>query len=173
MVPTIFRPGNILVWLPSTQYRKKGGRDDGVAIIGSKADGRLAYSFGMFNGKQDSAVPTDSEAFSGRLAYSFWDKEGYMGKSTYFGKKDILTVGLTAMQQQDAFGDGTATSDFSAYNLDFMMEKNLSSGAVTTVEAAVYDYDQYGGNTAKEGDAYLMSVFLYASGSVWTRPHTA
>ncbi|MDA9826220.1 OprO/OprP family phosphate-selective porin [Porticoccaceae bacterium] len=153
--------------LPTWQYPgvvskypipKKGGRDDGIAIMGSKAEGRLAYSFGMFNGKQDSAVPTDSEAFSGRLAYSFWDKEGYLTRSTYFGKKDILTVGLTAMQQEDAFGDGTATSDFLAYNLDFMMEKNLASGALATVEAAVYDYDQYGGNTAKEGDAYMISV---------------
>lgn len=153
--------------LPTWQYPgvaskypipQKGGRDDGIAVMGSAADGRLAYSFGMFNGKQAATVLTDSESFSGRVAYSFWDKEGYLTRSTYFGKKDILTIGLTAMQQSDAFGDDTETSDFSAYNLDFMMEKNLESGALATVEAAVYDYDKYGGLASKEGDAFMVSM---------------
>ena len=153
--------------LPTWQYPgvvskypipQKGGRDDGIAVMGSVAEGRLSYSFGMFNGKQADLVPTDSEAFSGRLAYSFWDKEGYLTRSTYFGKKDILTIGLTAMQQSDAFGDTTATTDFSGYNLDFMMEKNLASGGLASVEAAVYDYDEYGGNVDKEGDAYMLSL---------------
>lgn len=153
--------------LPTWQYPgvaskypipQKGGRDDGIAVMGSTAEGRLSYSFGMFNGKQASTVPTDSESFSGRLAYSFWDKEGYMTKGTYFGKKDILTIGLTTMQQADAFGDDTATTDFSAYNLDFLLEKNLESGALASVEAAIYDYDQYGGNVAKEGDAYFVAL---------------
>lgn len=137
---------------------QKGGRDDGIAIMGSVDEGRLTYSFGMFNGKQAALVPTDSESFSGRVAYSFWDTEGYLTRSTYFGKKDILTIGLTAMQQSDAFGDDTATTDFSGYNLDFLMEKNLADGGLATVEAAVYDYDQYGGNVDKEGDAYLLSL---------------
>jgi hypothetical protein len=149
--------------LPTWQYPgvaskypipQKGGRDDGIAVMGSTGEGRLSYSFGMFNGKQDATVPTDSEAFSGRIAYSFWDKEGYLTRSTYFGK----TIGLTAMQQSDKFGDASATTDFSAYNVDFMLEKNLESGALATVEAAVYDYDQYGGNVAKEGDAYFVAL---------------
>ena len=158
--------------LPTWQYPgvasrypipKKGGRDDGFALIGSAAGGKLDYSIGMFSGKADAAVPTDSESVSGRVAYNFLDNEGYLTRSTYFGSKDILTVGYTFMKQDDAFGDASATSDFSASNIDFLYEKNLSSGSVATVEAALYDYDKYGA-AAKEGDASLLSLSYMPAG---------
>jgi len=135
--------------LPTWQYpgiashyptSKKGGRDDGIAIIGSQAEGKLSYSFGLFNGKDKAAgIPDDSHLMSGRIAYSFWDSEGYLTRSTYYGKKDIFTVGLTMMQQSDAFGDELMQTDMSAYNLDLLVEKNLAGGGVASFEAAVYD----------------------------------
>lgn len=153
--------------LPTWQYpgiashyptSKKGGRDDGVAIIGSQAEGKLSYSFGLFNGKDKAAgIPDDSHLMSGRIAYSFWDSEGYLTRSTYYGKKDIFTVGLTMMQQSDAFGDELMQTDMSAYNLDLLVEKNLASGGVASFEAAVYDYDDFGSIVSKEGDAFLVS----------------
>ncbi len=124
--------------LPTWQYPgvvsrypipKKGGRDDGFAIIGSLAGGQLDYSLGMFGGKADATVPEDTESVSGRVAYSFLDKEGYLTRSTYLGSKDIMTIGYTFMKQSDAFDDDGATTDFSASNIDFLLEKNLADGS--------------------------------------------
>ena len=153
--------------LPTWQYPgvasrypipKKGGRDDGFALIGSAAGGQLDYSLGVFNGNT-----TESESVSGRIAYSFLDKEGYLTRSTYFGSKDILTVGYTFMKQDDVYGDASATSDFSASNIDLLFEKGLSSGAVATVEAALYDYDKFGVES-KEGNASLLSLSYMPAG---------
>lgn len=160
--------------LPTWQYPgvvsrypipKKGGRDDGLALIGSAANGQIDYSLGIFGGKADAAVPTDSESISGRVSYNFLDKEGYLTRSTYLGSKDIMTIGYTFMQQSDAFGDATATTDFSASNIDFLFEKNRTDGSVATVEAAVYDYDKFGA-ASKEGDAYMLSLAYMPPGKI-------
>jgi hypothetical protein len=158
--------------LPTWQYPgvvsrypipKKGGRDDGFAIIGSLAGGQLDYSLGMFGGKADATVSDDTESVSGRIAYSFLDKEGYLTRSTYLGSKDIMTVGYTFMNQSNAFGDESGTTDFSASNIDFLWEKNLADGSVATVEAALYDYDKFG-SASKEGDATMVSLAYMPDG---------
>ena len=159
---------NLPTWqYPSVVSRypipKKGGRDDGFALIGSLAGGQLDYSLGMFGGKADATAPEDTESVSGRVAYSFLDKEGYLTRSTYLGSKDIMTIGYTFMQQSDAFGDESATTDFSASNIDFLLEKNLADGSVATLEAALYDYDEFGA-ASKEGDATMVSLAYMPDG---------
>ena len=117
----------------------------------------------MFGGKADATAPEDTESVSGRVAYSFLDKEGYLTRSTYLGSKDIMTIGYTFMQQSDAFGDESATTDFSASNIDFLLEKNLADGSVATLEAALYDYDEFGA-ASKEGDATMVSLAYMPDG---------
>ena len=62
-----------------------------------------------------------------------------------------------------AFGDESATTDFSASNIDFLLEKNLADGSVATLEAALYDYDEFGA-ASKEGDATMVSLAYMPDG---------
>lgn len=139
----------------------KGGRDDGIMVWGAPGEGRYLYSVGVFDGVEGSPNVGDNPLIAARFAVNFWDPEGYLTRSTYYGNKDILSVGLAFVQQAESIGDPLNPGDYSAYNVDFMLEKNLANGGVGTVEAAYYDYYDNGGPTAAgEGTAYLLS-FAY------------
>lgn len=123
------------------------GRDDGVTVWGKPLDGKLTYAFGMFEGANRAAGLSNDEdklLFAGRVAYAFLDPEpapAYYTASTYYGAKDIFTVGLAFMQQSDAVGTSAAKGDYLAYSLDVLFEKSLAAAGVVTVEGAYYDYD--------------------------------
>ena len=157
---------NISSWdypgLTSAYKTLKGGRDNGIALIGSNDNGKLSYSIGYMNGEGYDTEDYDPEdgLVSARIAYSFWDKEGYLTRSTYFGSKDVFTVGLTTMKMDDAFASG---SDFSMTMADILIEKNLSNGSVGTFEAAFYDYDKFSANT---GDAYKLGLSYMPPGEI-------
>ncbi len=141
---------------PSVQgYPAKfAGRDNGIAIWGQTAGGQFKYQIGAFEGCQEStgcntgANDGDSFLYSGRVVYNFWDPEpGYYNSSDYYGSKDVLALGLTAMYQEDATGTALAPGDYFAWNIDALMQKKLSGGGVATLEGAYYDYDTDGGIT--------------------------
>ena len=73
------------------------GRDDGALLWGNVLGGKLLYSFGAFQGKNRGAGLSndgDTPLYATRIAYSFLDPElGYYGTNSYFGAKDIFTVG--------------------------------------------------------------------------------
>lgn len=144
---------------------KKGGRDDGIAVWGELSGGTYVYSIGLFEGYDGSPNVKDSPMLASRFAINFWDSEGYLTRSTYYGAKKILTLGITAMNQKEALGDPAEPSDFVAYNVDFMLESPLPGGGVGTVEAAYYNYAKNGGDTsAKQGVSYLISLsYLFAN----------
>lgn len=158
------------------------GRDDGLSIWGQVDGGSFKYQVGAFEGFNRNVFTTGSDGlvsasanpndddnllYAGRLTLNLWDPEpGYYNASSYFGAKDILAIGLTAQYQEDATGiletDGSFSEkgDFSAWSVDFLMEKTLSDmGGVMTVEAAHYDYDYDGipdSNLGFEGDGYFV-----------------
>jgi hypothetical protein len=122
------------------------GRDEGVAVVGTAFDQRLAYSFGAFEadkifyyslGQEGAGTQTafnesdltgdqgvsDDLMYAGRLQYSFWDKEpGYYGTGNYLGAKDIFTVGVFARAKNDGaisastVGGVTTASDVGDYS---------------------------------------------------------
>ncbi|SVD01948.1 uncharacterized protein METZ01_LOCUS354802, partial [marine metagenome] len=68
------------------------GRDDGVNLWGSSAQGKLQYVFGIFNGLESSSTSganqSDNLLYGVRIAYNFLTPEknpGYYTSSTYFG----------------------------------------------------------------------------------------
>jgi hypothetical protein len=124
------------------------GRDDGATLWGNVLDQRLLYMIGAFQGKnRGRGMSNESHQllYSGRVAWSFWDPEpGYFGNTNYYGEKEVLTIGAAYQRQNDGVGTAAAKGDFTAWNLDVLMQTRLSTGGIMTLEAAWYDYDTDG-----------------------------
>lgn len=146
------------------------GRDDGVAMVGTAFDQRLAYSFGAFeadkifffsglsNESTSNPEQDDDLMYAGRLQYSFWDKEpGYYGTGNYYGAKDIFTIGVAGRHKGDGSASTTEVGDYSQWLVDLLIEKKLGAGAVS-LEAAYYDYDTDDVFLSEQGDAYAVST---------------
>lgn len=145
------------------------GRDEGVALVGTALDERLAYSFGAFEGdkifelsgvNEVSSNPDqdDDLMYAGRLQYSFWEKEpGYYGTGNYLGTKDIFTIGLAGRHKGDGAASTTTVGDYSQWTVDLLVEKKLAAGAVS-LEAAYFDYDTDDVFLSEQGDAYYVST---------------
>lgn len=131
----------------ASQYPGKAfGRDDGVVAWGKLLDKRVVYSIGAFEGRNRNGANTSSQdaslLYAGRVAVNLWDAEPaplYYTGSTYYGSADILTVALVGMSQKDGVGNKFVRDDYSAWNVDVLMEKKLSAG-VLTLEGAYYQY---------------------------------
>ncbi|MEO7496552.1 MAG: porin [Massilia sp.] len=155
----------------SSRYGYNGGifrgRDDGVVAWGNVADGKLGYSFGAFEGhtfgigsltqSQAGALvnkPSDSLMYAGRVQYDFWDAEpGYYGTGNYLGSKDILAIGIAARTQKNGVLTVAKNGDYMAWNVDFLLEKKVPTGAFS-LEAAYYHYDTDGVIKAEQGKAF-------------------
>jgi hypothetical protein len=145
------------------------GRDDGVALVATAFDQRLAYSFGAFEADKifefsgvadvtNNADQSDELMYAGRVQYSFWDKEpGYYGTGNYLGQKDIFTIGVFGRYKEDGAASATAVGDYSQYGADLLIEKKLAAGAVS-FEAAYYDYDTDDVFKSEQGEAYSAAV---------------
>lgn len=131
-----------------SQYPAKfAGRDNGVTVWGKLADKMITYSVGAFEGHNNIAGASsedDNLLYAGRIQFDFWDKgldPAYYTSSTYYGSKDVLSVGIAAMYQKDGVGDNVTSGDYAAWNIDALLEKKLSNGGAATLEGAYYDYD--------------------------------
>lgn len=151
------------------------GRDNGVAIWGKPLEGKLTYVVSAFKGHnrcQGCSNEARHPLYAARLAYAFLDAEpapAYYTASTYYGAKNILTVGVAAMYQRDGVGRSvTDKDDYTGYSLDLLFEKRLNPG-VLTLEGIAYEYDfdvidaalrpkNIGGLTAGSG---------YQAGAAW------
>jgi hypothetical protein len=163
----------------SSRYGWNGGvigRDEGVAVVGSFLEDKLAVSFGAFEGNnifRFSGVNAQSESstaaslldaedalmYAGRVQVALWDSEpGYYGTGNYFGAKDILTVGIAGRQKSDGALSTTAVGDYSSYSIDLLMEKKDVGPGTVSFEAAYYDYDTDGVFLSEEGDAYYVGA---------------
>lgn len=123
------------------------GRDNGVTVWGKPMSGKLTYAVGAFQGHNRCDTCSNGDGnplFAGRVAFAFLDAEpapAYYTGSTYYGAKDILTVGLAFMQQTDGVGTSSSLKDdYQGYSLDVLYEKNLGPGVIT-LEGAAYKYD--------------------------------
>jgi len=144
------------------------GRDDGVAVVGSALDGKLAYSFGAFEGNTEFKIApapatsvstnrrgSDGLMYAGRLQVDFWDAEpGYYGTGNYLGGKDILAIGIAGRTQKNGSYSATATGDYSSYSIDFLLEKKGVGPGALSIEAAAYNYDTDNVYRSEQGTAY-------------------
>ncbi len=118
------------------------GRDNGIAVWGQVQGGKFKYQAGAFEGRIEGSDQSDNLLYAVRLTANLWDPEpGYYNTSTYYGAKDLLSLGLVMMQESDGAGTALAPGDFTGWSVDALMEKKLPSAGVANVEGAYYNYD--------------------------------
>ncbi len=125
------------------------GRNTGAVLWGEGLGGKVKYLAGIFDNGDASTAPL----ISGRLMAALVGEEpGFWGNATYFGEKDVLTIGGGMQYQKNASvgadpGDGTAppNDDYGELNVDLLAEFKFGSGGWVTAEAAYHkftgDYD--------------------------------
>ena len=135
-------PGNF-VGSPFSGAPKEGpyGRNNGAVIWGDISGGKLTYLAGAF----DNGVGT-SPLFSGRLRLALLDPEpGFWGNGSYFGDKDLLSIGVGAQYQKHGSTSNIAgvstDKDWSDINFDVLFEKKIPGGGWFTVEGAYYHFN--------------------------------
>lgn len=143
------------------------GRDNGAMIFKEYAGGKFKWSYGIFEGRTNATDgntnPDEHDNFQHafRATYNFWDPEpGYYTTSAYYGAKDVLAIAFVYRYENDGAGQGvTATTqgDYQGWNVDFLMEKKLSNGAVLNLEGAYFemDTDDVVDGTLDQGETYL------------------
>jgi hypothetical protein len=125
------------------------GRDDGMAVWGRVLKDRFRYVTGIYRGH--NWVPGGSNygehpLFAGRVEYNFLDPEpspAYYTASTYYGKADILAIGLAGQYEADGVGSAEVKGSYKAWNVDGLFEKKIGKNAkygVYTLEGAYYQY---------------------------------
>lgn len=126
------------------------GRDEGFAIWGQIGGGKFKYQFGAFEGREGGPNEDDDLLYTGRLTFNFWDPEhGYYNKSSYYGEKDILAIGIVGLFQNDGAGSVSNQGDFTGWSIDFMLEKKLTNDDVVNLEAAFYNNDLDGASAGE------------------------
>ncbi|HEB72708.1 MAG TPA: hypothetical protein ENI77_08820 [Nitrospirae bacterium] len=120
-----------------------GVRDAGLTlwgVIDTSDTVHMKYYLGLYNGAQSGikgAGRNDNFHYTARYQVSFGDSESkYFHASTYFGKKDVITIGAAYDWQDDLVKDRANKIDYKLYTIDFFMEK-----MGMTVEAAYINMD--------------------------------
>lgn len=123
------------------------GRDNGLMAWGKPMGGKLVYSVGTFVGHNVVAGGSNAAGnllYAGRLAINFLDPEpapAYYEASTYYGEKDLLTLGLVYQHQKDGVGSSpTNAGNYNSWSADLLFEKKLPAAGVFTLEGAYYKY---------------------------------
>ena len=118
------------------------GRNNGAVVWGDITGGRLTYLAGVF----DNANVSSSPLFSGRLRLALLDPEpGFWGNGSYFGEKDLLSIGVGAQFQKHGSAVTnmmvTTDKDWADINADVLFEKKIPEAGWVTAEGAYYHYN--------------------------------
>jgi len=145
-----------------TQYPKEGpsGRNNGAVIWGDIAAAKLTYLAGVFDNGDVASRPL----FSGRLRLSILDAEtGFWGNGSYFGEKDLLTIGVGGQFQKNGSSiPATLTApgvdmNWTEVNADILFEKKIPGGGWVTAEGAYYHYGVPDGAVANS--LYILGAY--------------
>jgi hypothetical protein len=145
------------------------GRDTGITVWGQTGGGKFKYYAGAFEGcRDDNPCATGAAGhgdlyYVGRVSYNFWDPEpGYFVTSDYYGKKEILSIGVSANYQNNATGTAQNPGDYFGWSIDGLMQKKVLGGNVLTFEGSYYHYDTDNKETTLvNGDGYfVLASFL-------------
>jgi len=114
------------------------GRNNGAVVWGDIAGGKFCYFAGAF----DNANLNSSPLFSGKLRIALLDPEpGFWGNGSYFGDKDLLSIGVGGQYQKHGSASAAGDKDWADINVDGLFEKKLGGGSYVTGEAAYYHYN--------------------------------
>jgi len=132
------------------------GRNNGLVAWGDISGGKLTYLAGAF----DNGNVASSPLFSGRLRLALLDAEpGFWGNGSYFGDKDLLSIGVGGQFQKHGSG---ADKDWSEFNADVLFEKKIPGGGWFTAEGAIYLFNVGDGSVKNS----YYALVAYASPTV-------
>ena len=125
---------------------KQTGRIEGISYWGQLDGGKFKYQFSAAEGAegQDNNEDPDHLMYTGRLTFCLWEPEpGYYNSSAFYGAKDVCTIGLVGVHQSDGAGTLANPTDYTAWNIDFLLEKTYDWGTID-IEAGYFDYSNHG-----------------------------
>jgi len=140
-----FFPGFFpLIGAPALPKAGAQGRDVGVTVWGAPMKGLVKYYLGAFN----LYDPLLNPLLSGRLQLSLLNGEpNFYHRTTYFGTKDIISVGVGGLyQKQGSVQQGVTpptvplTDDYSNITADLTVEKNIGDAGTISAVGAYYSY---------------------------------
>jgi hypothetical protein len=154
------------------------GRDQGTTVWGNAFDDKLKYYVGA-HGIDITGAGTQPY-FSGRVSYSIQGSEpGYFGSSTYYGAKNVFTIGVSGQYQHNGAIDtatpGTTVAtacptaaavdckDMATFMADALAEESFAGVGSFDFEGQFYKFTQgYDfGPTFAPGEAfYLLAAYL-------------
>ena len=146
------------------------GRDDGITVWGKLVKDHFRYMAGVYRGHnwvQGGSNYGEHPLFAARLEYNFLDPEpspAYYTASTYYGKADILAIGLAGQYETDGVGTAQDKGDYKAWNIDGLFEKKIGKNAkhgVYTLEGAYYQY--YTGGVQDIASGYRQRAAEYGN----------
>ena len=126
------------------------GRDNGVQGWGKAMGEKLTYVLGAFHGHDNvvgGANGAGNPLYAWRVSYAFLDPEpdpAYYLSSTYWGAKNVLTLGVSGNYEADGAGIAGHAGNLDIWSADLLAETKLSGGGTPTFEAAYYKYDTGG-----------------------------
>jgi len=123
---------------------------NGLQAWGQAAGGLFKYYAGVFQLHDAKAAPL----FSSRLTLSLINPEpSFYGNSQYYGKKDVLGIGIGAQHEKDGRAPGT---DYNEFNADILFEEKPLGCSVLDVEGAFYGY---------KGEPQRVKILVFALAS--------
>jgi hypothetical protein len=160
------------------------GRDQGATVWGNVFEDKFKYYIGAHG--IDVTGNGTQPYFSGRLSYSLQGSEpGYFGSSTYYGAKNVVTIGVSGQYQHNgadsatgmaavvppvcAPGAATGTQpvgsckDMGIFMADVLAEESVAGVGAFNFEGQFYKFtDGYVfGPTFAPGEAfYLLAAYL-------------
>ena len=136
------------------------GRDDGIAVHGDVNGGKFKWAYGVFEGIRGGSDLDDNVKHTARIDFALGDPEpGFYTGSTYFGAKQLATLGLVFQHEADAAGTATGQGDFTGFGADLLIEKTIGSGAVLNLEGSYLNWaldDKVGTGYLLQGNSYLV-----------------
>jgi len=136
------------------------GRDDGIAIHGDIDGGKFKWAYGVFEGIRGGSDIDDNVKHTARIDFALGDPEpGFYTGSTYFGAKQLATLGLVFQYEKDGAGTAGDQGDFTGVGADLLIEKTIGNGAVLNLEGSYLDFDlddKVGTGNLLQGNSYLV-----------------
>jgi hypothetical protein len=113
------------------------GRSNGAVLWGDIQGGKFTYIGGVF----DNGNVNTSPLYSARVRLALLDPEpGFWGNTSYFGDKDIFSIGLGGQYQSKGSTAGDKT--WSEFNADVLFEKKTGpGGSYFSGEAEYYHFN--------------------------------
>ena len=136
------------------------GRDDGIAVHGDIDGGKFKWAYGVFEGVTGGSDVDDNVKHTARIDIALGDPEpGFYTGSTYFGAKQLATLGIVFQHEKEAAGSANDPGDFTGVGADLLIEKTIGSGAVLNLEGSYLDFDlddKVGTGNLLQGNSYLV-----------------